>query len=177
MRTIILIGCSKTKKPYKPDPRRGGRVTPAEFYDSQLFRARVDYAESRGEPWAVLSAGFGVWFPNVEYNPCRAADGSLTPYDYTLADLSPADRAVWHAQVAYKLVHELWEPDEGSRAISPLKPSQLTVELHAGKTYTQPLAEILQALGINAMLPVAGLSIGQQLQWYSQKRENTLATA
>lgn len=169
-RYLILIGCSKTKKPYTRDPKRGGRVTPVEFYNSQLFRARVAYAEQHAKPWAVLSAAFGLWFPDIEVNPCRGSDDAK-PYDYSLTDLPAAERAVWHAHVAYRVLHELWEPYELGEAEKPLEPRELTVEIHAGRAYAHPLAEILRSLGANVLCPVHSLEIGRQLQWYAQQRE------
>jgi hypothetical protein len=47
-------------------------------------------------------------------------------------------------------------------------PSDLTVELHAGADYCEPLAKMLELVGITVKLPVRGLSIGKQLQFYSE---------
>ncbi|MCC9603544.1 hypothetical protein LOC67_23590 [Stieleria sp. JC731] len=156
-RRIVLIGCSKTKLPYKPERRRGGRLYPTELYGGDLFPKRVAYAESRNLPWMVLSAEYGVWNPNQERKP----------YDTAFSDLSPADRADWHARVAYHVIQELFEPFEVGEANRPLTPSELTVEIHAGRDYAEPLATILTALGINVELPCKGLAIGQQKKLYA----------
>src|SRR5690554_4133484 len=105
---LILIGCSKTKLPYKRDPKRGGRLTPIELYSGDLFRKRVAYAEREGCEWAVLSAAFGLWPSHVERNPTTGMSVGEV-YDVKMSDLSAADRAAWHASVALKVVELLWE--------------------------------------------------------------------
>ncbi len=157
---LMLIGCSKTKKAVDFDPRTGGRVVPEQLYGSQLFSRRVDYAKSRGLRWAVLSARYGVWFPRIE----------LKPYDQTFADMEAAEIAAWHVGCAQRLMEEMWEPFHMKLHDGPLKPSELTVEIHAGADYCHPLAEILQAVGIVVELPLAGLGIGEQLAWYCQAK-------
>lgn len=152
----MLIGCSKTKQPYKSDPKRGGRLTPTELYAGQLFRKRVEYAESRGIPWAVLSARYGLWRPNTE----------MKPYDQCFKSLSPADKAAWHVGVAGRVIEELWEPFNTNTG-SVLSPKDLIVEIHAGKDYASPLGEILQLLGVIVVCPCEGLGIGEQLAIYT----------
>lgn len=168
MSRLILIGCSKAKE-YKPESRRGGRVFPRELYSSQLFRARVEYAESIKCEWAVLSARFGLWHSSRELVPCNIG-GSGRVYDTTFDDLNRAERAEWHTSVAHKVVEQLFEPFEVGTSRQPLNPNQLTVEIHAGRSYCQPLAEILKLTGINVQLPCEGLGIGQQLQLYSRRK-------
>jgi hypothetical protein len=156
----MLIGCSKTKKAVDFDPRTGGRVIPEQLYGSQLFTKRVDYAKARGMRWAVLSARYGVWFPHI----------GLKAYDRTFADMEAADIAAWHVGVAQRLMEELWESYNLGRSVNSIKPSELTVEIHAGSDYCHPLAEILKAVGIVVELPLAGLGIGEQLAWYCQAK-------
>lgn len=163
---LILIGCSKTKLRYKRDPKRGGRLTPIELYGGDLFRKRVDYAEREGHPWAVLSAAFGLWPSHIERNPSMPGDAGEV-YDQTMSDLLAAERAAWHVDVAAKIVEELWEPWHGGKAPSPMLPSELQIEIHAGRDYAQPLATILRELGIPAVWPCEGLGIGQQLAMYT----------
>jgi hypothetical protein len=110
--------------------------------------------------WAVLSARYGVWFPHI----------GLKAYDQTFADMEAAEIAAWHVGVAQRLMEELWESYNLGRSVSSIKPSELTVEIHAGADYCHPLAEILQAVGIVVELPLAGLGIGEQLAWYCQAK-------
>lgn len=157
---LVLIGCSKTKHPYTPDRRRGGRLTPVEMYAGSLFHKRVEYAESRGLPWRVLSAAYGMWRPNDERKP----------YDETMERKTAADRAIWHASVAYHVLHELWEEYDNGQADGPRDPREMTVEIHAGRCYSRPLADILQSLGVAVELPCDGLGIGEQLAIYTSGR-------
>jgi hypothetical protein len=156
---LMLIGCTKGKQDIAYNPRTGGCVVPEQLYQSPLFSKRLDYAESRGLRWAVLSAKYGVWFPRI----------SLKPYDQTFADMTPADIAAWHVGVAMRLVEELWEPFHEKETEEPFKPSELTIEIHAGADYCHPLAEILQAVGIKVELPLKGFGIGEQLAWYGKQ--------
>lgn len=155
---LMLIGCSKTKLPYVPDRRRGGRLTPEEMYGGQLFLKRVKYAKDRNLPWMVLSAEYGLWRPGSERKP----------YEATMGEKSPAEFAIWHASVAYCILHELWEQRETGEADGPLRPNQLTVEIHAGRSYSLPLAEILRSVGVVVELPCEGLGIGKQLAFYGK---------
>lgn len=162
---LVLIGCSKTKKVSKPQRHRVTRFTPTELYGGDLFRKRVDYAERRQLDWAVLSAQHGVWHPHI----------SLPWYDYTMAQMNPSERAQWHVGVANTLIGELWEPWDNGKMNRPLRPSELTIEIHAGKDYSQPLAAILQSLGVKVETPCQGLGIGQQLALYTSGSLSTAA--
>lgn len=164
---LMLIGCSKTKKAVDFNPRTGGRVVPDQLYGSQLFSKRVDYAKAKGLRWAVLSARYGVWFPHI----------GLKAYDQTFSDMIPAEIAAWHVGVAQRLMEELWEQYNLGQSVNPIKPSELTIEIHAGADYCHPLTEILKAVGIAVELPLAGLGIGEQLAWYcSAKPEAKVRT-
>jgi len=156
---LMLIGCSKTKNDCPYNNQTGGRVVPQQLYGSALFNKRVDYAEDNNLRWAVLSAKYGVWFPHI----------GLKPYDQTFADMTPAEIAAWHVGCAQRLMEELWEQVNLGQAVNELKPSELTIEIHAGSDYCHPLTEILQAVGIRVELPLKGLGIGEQLAWYGKQ--------
>jgi len=159
MNRLMLIGCTKNKHDVGYDPATGGRVVPEQLYKSALFSKRLDYAEERGLRWAVLSAKYGVWFPNI----------ALKPYDKTFAEMHAAEIAAWHVGVAMRLIEELWEPFNLKESNDPLKPCELTIEIHAGSDYCYPLTEILTAIGIKVVLPLKGLGIGEQLAWYGKQ--------
>lgn len=163
-RHLILIGCTKTKNKdlfgADSQPLPLARCKPAELYTSQLFKFRRQYAEERGLPWIVLSARYGLWHPS------RLAK----PYDQTFADMDQAEVLAWHSSVCHQLVEELWEPFNEKKADGPIKAEDLTIEFHAGADYCHPLADMLKLLGINVLLPMAGLQIGEQLAWYKQKQ-------
>jgi hypothetical protein len=156
---LMLIGCTKNKHDAGYNTQTGGRVVPEQLYRSALFSKRLDYAEERGLRWAVLSAKYGVWFPNI----------ALKPYDKTFAEMHAAEIAAWHVGVAMRLIEELWEPFNLKESNDALKPSELTIEIHAGADYCHPLTEILEAIGVKIELPLKGLGIGEQLAWYGKQ--------
>lgn len=134
---IILVGCVKTK--------RGRTAAAKDLYVSPLWRGRRAYAESTGEPWLILSALHGLVRP-VE---------RLEPYNLALADLSAAERRSWGERVLAQLKAEV-EVGPGRE-----------FEIHAGAPYSRALAPGLRALGAQVTLPLEGLSLGKQLQWYA----------
>jgi hypothetical protein len=164
---LMLIGCSQGKSRYVRDPKRGGRLTPAELYSSQLFRSRVKHAEARGLEWAVLSAEMGLWFHSTEKSPL---DCGGEVYNKVITELTPADRAAWNTSVAHKVVEWLWEPYETGVG-EVLRPADVLVEIHAGKEYSTTLAVILNAVGFTVVRPTQGMMIGQQLQYYADRRK------
>lgn len=125
----------------------------------------------------VLSAAFGVWESHVERNPVQLtsmgvkgpSDGNSygESYDLKLSDLNSGDRAVWHIGTAYTLIHELWEP---GGTLEPRRPKDLIFEIHAGKDYAHPLAEILQLAGVTVEIPMQGMGIFEQNKWYADFR-------
>ena len=141
---FVFIGCTKNKH----DVGRY-RVMPEKLYDSDLFRKRVAYAENRELPWAVLSAQYGLWWPDTQ----------LQTYENRLHDQAKIEQAAWHICVAHHFLNYFDDDETDIRKI--------TVEIHASKTYAHPLAEILTALGITVALPCTGLGIGEQLAIYN----------
>lgn len=152
---IMLIGCSKTKRTVT----NNRKVTPTELYAGQLFLARVKLAEAIGVEWAVLSAKYGLW----------RSQGLRKPYDFAFEDMDSAEVAMWHISVAMAVANDLWEPYDRNEADGPINPSEMLVEIHAGRRYANPLAQILQASGIRVELPCKGMGIGQQLAYYDRK--------
>jgi hypothetical protein len=134
---ILLVSCSKSK---------GAEPAPAcELYVSPRFKKAKRFAEGSGDPWFILSAEHGLVAP----------DEWLAPYERYLADTSGAYRRAWGEWVVARL--ELLS--------SGL--SGVTVEVHAGRSYAQPLRDPLGRAGARIDLPLAGLSQGRQLQWYA----------
>ncbi len=141
---LILIGCGK-EKAATPRPAH-------DLYTGQLFAARRRYAEQSSRQWWIVSAKHGLIYPPT----------IIAPYDLTIGDLRPVDAAAWQLGTVVQLLSEL--PDD-----TDLR--QLIVEIHAGAEYATPLIECLDLLGIPNRSPLKGYAIGEQLQWYSQKRE------
>ena len=71
---VILVGCVKSKLP--------GTHLARELYNSPLFRGRRSYAESRGVPWFILSALYGLVAP----------EDQILAYDATLKRLKAPER-------------------------------------------------------------------------------------
>jgi len=81
-------------------------------------------------------------------------DEWIGPYNVALADLSAEQRRFWGQRVVADLQSEV--------GISPGR----DLEIHAGALYCNALAPRLRALGAQVSLPLQGLSLGKQLQWY-----------
>lgn len=149
----------------------------ASLYAGDLFKKSVAYAEDRGLPWFVLSARFGLW---PSYAAYRAGDydastKSWSAYDETLANMDGAEKAAWHTKVAWDVVNLLWEQWEQGKAATHSQPRELTVEMHAGKEYAEPLSNILRSVGCNVENPLEGMQIGERLAWYKNDQVNQLA--
>jgi hypothetical protein len=138
---IGLVGCVKNKLDHA--------APAADLYVSTLFQGRRAYVERTCERWFVLSALHGVVSP----------EAVLEPYDVTLNDASQAERRAWATKVLRQLDAEL-----GSVA-------GRTFEIHAGAHYCDHgLVKGLRERGAIVEQPVAGLGLGQQLEFYSAGR-------
>lgn len=140
---FAFIGCSKTKV-----KQTRFRLGPADMYTGQLFAKRVVYAESRDLPWSVLSAKYGLFWP----------DSTLPWYDQTFKDMCKLDRAAWAPGVVTQFL-SYFDDDR-------VDPRKITVELHAGNDYCHPLQGHLELAGFKTQRFCEGLNIGQQLAWY-----------
>lgn len=133
---VVLIGCV-SQKGYRSAPAR-------DLYISDLFRKRRSYADTRGCPWFILSAKYGLVQPET----------MLDPYDETLDHMSRAALLTWGEKVVSQL--EL--------VCGPLKGQ--VIEIHAGKRYMEGVEALLLVRGALVEVPLKGLRIGEQLQWY-----------
>ena len=148
---IALVGCGKSKQ----RPGGSGWCDAQDLYTGELFLKRRKYVESRGLDWWILSAWYGLTKPTAK----------ARWYEKSLADVSEIERAEWHLYTAASVVG-IW-----CEETKPPKLSDVVVELHAGRAYCEPLATFLRQLGMTVVTPVAGLGIGQQLQWYLERLE------
>lgn len=112
----------------------------AELYQSDWFRKARRYAETIGARWFVLSAAHGLVSP----------DQFLEPYDVTLRGMSAPQRRVWGAMTARQL----------QQAIGPVHRGPIV--FLAGRLYREPLLDLA---GDRAVIPMAGLRIGEQKAW------------
>lgn len=136
---IGLIGCVKGKRA-QPAPAR-------DLYTSRLFVGRRSAVETSCDRWYILSAKHGLLHPST----------TVEPYDATLNGLSASDRRWWSGEVVEALRTEL-----GTLAGHHF-------EIHAGSAYVNHgLTEGLRRAGASVSLPVAGRSLGQQLQLYGK---------
>lgn len=115
-----------------------------DLYRSDWFLKARAYVEATGQPWYILSAAHGLVAP----------DRRLAPYDIALRDLPAADRRTWGARTARQLARRL----DGRRAE--------TIVFLAGRLYRDPLLTIA---GERAMVPMAGMGIGQQKAWLAAR--------
>ena len=134
---IVLVSCVKSKRP-APAPAK-------DLYVSPLFTHERRYAEALGCPWFILSAEHGLVAP----------DEWLSPYERYLPDTPARYRSAWGSWVAERL----------EMLAGPL--THKVVEIHAGSTYADALTPPLRAKGAALRFPLAGLSMGRRLQWYS----------
>lgn len=136
---ILLVTCVKEKLTAPAAAR--------DLYVSALFKRQRHYAEETDGPWFILSAEHGLVAPG-EW---------LAPYDRYLPDTPAQFRRAW----------ALWVVERLELLIGPLRGR--TAEIHASAAYVDPLREPLSAKAVNLVEPLAGLTLGERLSWYSQR--------
>jgi hypothetical protein len=136
---VGLVGCTKSKRP--------GAFRAADLYSpSALFRGRRAYVERTCDRWFVLSALYGLVEPET----------MIEPYDVSLTKAPERERRDWSERALKALDNEL-----GGL-------SGHTFECHAGAAYLDHgLVAGLRARGATVERPTDGLSLGQQLSFYS----------
>lgn len=136
---VILIGCVK---------RKLATAAPAkDLYVSPLYRKGRAYAEHAGVPWFILSAQHGLVAP----------DDELEPYDLRLRAMSQQYRREWGGRVVEALREALGSIDG------------LSIEVHAGSAYVDPIRNELRSAGATVIEPLAGLALGPRLAWYGDR--------
>jgi hypothetical protein len=99
-------------------------------------------------PWFILSAEYGLLRPDAE----------VEPYERTLNNMAVKDRRDW----AHRVLEQLEPRLAGVQRIVFL----------AGMRYREFLVPRLQALGHRIEVPLEGLPIGKQLQWFALRERN-----
>lgn len=135
-RRVILVGCGQRKLTNAAPAR--------ELYTGPLFRDQRAYAEASGQPWAILSARYGLVLPAAV----------IEPYDQRLPKAF-AERHYW-AEDVYPHVRPL------------LPPLCALVEILAGGGYVEALRPVLQAHGLAVREPLAGLALGPRRRRLAQ---------
>ena len=130
---VILVACGKAK--------RAEPCAARDLYTSGRFALARATAEASGSPWFILSALHGLT------DPARV----LAPYDQTLADRLPYERARWALAVL--------------RDLSTRFPGQaLDVVILGSNAYGSPLlAAVSPAWGWTIRTPLGGLTTGATL--------------
>lgn len=137
-RSVCLVACVARKRAV---PCRA-----ADLYDSPWFHKARRYSERNADHWYILSAKYGVLYPDM----------IIIPYEHTLRTMRPSEQAAWAADVIAALG-------------SILEPIDRILML-AGQLYRELLLPALGALAVAVEVPMAGLAIGEQLQWLDQHR-------
>lgn len=146
---IGLVACSKMKLA-RPAPAR-------ELYTSPLFRAASIYCEATYDRWLILSALHGLMEP----------DQVIEPYDVTLRGMPQARQLEWIARVVAQGLARGWRlqcaPRPHGVPVSPDLWGDFVLYLHAGELYRRAF------WSDSVHVPLAGLGIGRQLQWYAER--------
>lgn len=121
----------------KPAPAR-------DLYISPWFQKARAYTERHAQRWYTLSAKYGLLDPSTV----------ISPYNTTLNAMGVAERELW----ANKVYHQL---------IKVTDQAQDKLIFLAGQKYRQPLASFLSEAGYEIEIPMEGLTIGRQLQWFN----------
>ena len=135
---VVLVSCS--------GPKLTAPAPAADLYTSDLFRKARAYAEEQGDSWAILSALYGLVWP----------EETVSPYDQKLSALPAQERQRWGEAVAR------WVPRV---------PPGRAIELHAGEVYCAPVRDHLTRAGWQVEEPLRGLEIGMRLRWYCRRAD------
>jgi len=131
--TVYFVSCVGEKLP-RP-------AIAIDLYVSSWFSKARRFAESRGFPWFILSAEYGL--------VCH--DQIIDPYEKTLNNMPIADRRKWADRVSLQI----------QSAIPQLE----TAVFLAGQRYREFLIGHLQKRKVAIEVPMEGLKIGEQLSW------------
>lgn len=130
---LVLISCCGEKLE--------GEHRAEDLYQSQLFKASVAWAKANGKEWAILSAKYGLVWP----------DEVIESYDVVLS--APKSRSPHLKPIYYKNVIKKIR-DYKNRVSCP------KIAVLAGKHYLEPFQ-----YEPNTSFPLAGKGIGQRLQF------------
>lgn len=128
---VALVSCVKSKRTM-PSPAK-------DLYTSALFRGFRRYAEANADTWYILSAKYGLLFP----------DDDIAPYEMTLKTMKTAERLRWADAVRPRLLDVL--------------PVGAEVIFLAGEDYRENLESFLRARGFAVHVPFCGLRQGALL--------------
>ena len=127
-------------------------VEAKDAYTSPLFKKSVDWALNRNMPFHIMSAKHGALEPK----------NNIENYDLKLAQLSKAKRKEWAKEVI---------EDLNLTGYQSKKNRVKQVYLLGGRLYVDTLKPELEALGIETIEPLKGMSIGERLQYLKNDNE------
>jgi len=140
-KTLGLISCTKSKRNYSCPAK--------EMYSaSELFRKAYDYCIKNYDHVAMLSAKYGLLLPHEK----------IDPYDLTLKSMSESEQKKWAEKALSQLSSKLPMTDISR------------VFFHAGLAYRTHLVKLLEEQGTPCIVPLEGLSIGEQMAWYQRRQ-------
>lgn len=116
-----------------------------DLYDSAWFKKGRRVVEQIGTPWFIISAKYHLLDPERE----------IEKYDLTLKTMKKPEREEWARIVLSQLLPLLEPGDE--------------IIFLAGDAYREFLMEPLTKAGIKFKIPMQGLGIGRQLEWFDNK--------
>jgi hypothetical protein len=113
------------------------------YKPSTLFKKATAYIELEGyDDWYILSAEYGL----------LTKEAIISPYDVTLNIMKIENRKIWSSKMFNQL-----------KRLNPTK-----IDFYAGQKYRQFLIPLLEEQGVICTVPLQGLQIGQQLQFYTK---------
>jgi hypothetical protein len=113
---------------------------------SDLFTKAYSYAAKNYDSVAILSAKYGLLFP----------DDEIEPYDLTLNDMSSDEVKEWSDKV-FKQMNTRLDLCDFDKAF-----------FHTGKRYRQYMIPKLEKKGLHCEVPLSNLGIGKQKAWYKE---------
>jgi len=139
VKSLGLVPCASLKQEY---PCKASEMYSA----SDFFRKAYSYATKNYDFVAILSAKYGLLFP----------DDKIEPYDLTLNDMKSQQRKEW-AEILFNQMKSRLRLEDFDK-----------VFFHAGKKYRQYLIPKLENIGIECEVPLEHLGIGKQKAWYKE---------
>lgn len=115
-----------------------------DLYRSSLFDGARRLVEATGCRWFILSAKYGLVEP----------DQRIEPYEQTLKGAPVAERRAWASKVREQMAQLLPPTDH--------------VVVLAGREYREFLMEEFRRCATRVDVPMAGLTMGRQIQWLQQ---------
>ncbi|MCK9179211.1 MAG: hypothetical protein M0P93_09430 [Candidatus Cloacimonetes bacterium] len=114
------------------------------YLPSTLFSKAIKYIKQQNyDKWFILSAKYGLLNPNV----------LIEPYDLTLNNMKSEEIKKWSQKVFNQLIEY----------------NIIEIDFYAGEKYRKYLIPLLENKSIKYNIPLKGLGIGKQLQFYTKE--------